>query len=364
MMPNRFTRWLRLPFQALALASGAKDFSANPILASKRLNQWGLHVLRKRLAQRLCDARRRRLAWRLPAQQVAQFNRQGYLQIDDFLPAHEFDAIRRELCSASWAMLEMMQPPAVTHRANLDPHTCRRELPALYRLLNHGELRLWLQYAAGCPGQPLFALQRIVSDRGSDSGARDPQTFWHSDTFHCVGKAWFFLHAVGEHDGPFAYVPGSHLPSPARAAWEREQSLAAAAHADRLHAKGSFRVSEAELSAMGYPDPQRACVAPNTLVVADTSGFHRRTPSPKTTVRLEIYLTLRRNPFFCRLYPSVLQLPLIKQRWALMYYRFNEYLLKIGKPGWIPLPPAPLGEAERARLTRCDARHEDGLPAR
>lgn len=364
MMRDRFTRWLRLPFQALALASGAKDFSANPILASKRLNRWGLHVLRRQLAQRLCNARRRRMASRLPAQQVARFNRQGYLQIDDFLPAHEFDAIRRELCATRWAMLEMSQPPAVTHRAYLDAHTCQRELPALYRLLNHPQLRLWLQFAAGCAGQPLVALQRIVSDRENETGARDPQSSWHSDTFHCVSKAWFFLHAVGKSDGPFAYVPGSHLPSPQRAEWERAQSIAAAQHPNRLHAKGSFRVSEAELSVMGYPEPCVACVAANTLVVADTSGFHRRTPSPQPTVRLEIYLTLRRNPFFCGLYPSVLQLPLIRQRWAGMLYRFSEYLLKIGKPGWIPLPPAPLSEPERAQLTPCNARPEDLPPAR
>jgi hypothetical protein len=149
-------------------------------------------------------------------------------------------------------------------------------------------------------------------------------------------------------------VPGSHRPTPERSAWEREQSIGAAVHPDRLHAKGSFRTSQQELSAMGYPSPFIACVAPNTLVVADTSGFHRRTPSPKPTVRLEIYLTLRRNPFLSSLYPSVLQLPFIKQRWAGMLYRFSEYLLKIGKPGWIPRPLAQLTELERNLLTQSE----------
>jgi hypothetical protein len=38
-------------------------------------------------------------------------------------------------------------------------------------------------------------------------------------------------------------------------------------------------------------------VRANTLIVADTFGFHGRTPSPAATRRIEIYGTLRRNPF-------------------------------------------------------------------
>jgi len=352
MIFGRLTRMLRLPFHVIALATGAKDFTANPILASQRLNRWGLHVYRRRLAQRLCSARRRRMASRLPTAQVALFNRQGFIQIDNFLSAQEFDAVRRELRTIDWAMLEMAQPPAVTHRANLDLHSCKHALPAVYRLLCHPQLRMWLQFAAGCSGQPAIALQRITSDRENNAGSRDPQSQWHSDTFHSAGKGWLFLHAVGADEGPFAYVPGSHQPTLERSAWEREQSMAAAAHPDRMHAKGSFRASQQELSAMGYPSPFIACVAPNTLVVADTSGFHRRTPSPKPTVRIEIYLTLRRNPFLSPLYPSVLQLPLIRRRWAGMLYRFSEYLLKIGKPGWIPLPSARLTEHEQNLLAQ------------
>ena len=38
-------------------------------------------------------------------------------------------------------------------------------------------------------------------------------------------------------------------------------------------------------------------VPANTLIVADTSGFHRRTPSSRPTRRVEVYATLRRTPF-------------------------------------------------------------------
>jgi hypothetical protein len=38
-------------------------------------------------------------------------------------------------------------------------------------------------------------------------------------------------------------------------------------------------------------------VKANTLVVADTHGFHARCASPKNTIRIEIYASLRRGPF-------------------------------------------------------------------
>ena len=48
---------------------------------------------------------------------------------------------------------------------------------------------------------------------------------------------------------------------------------------------------------MKLPEPIRVAVPENTLVVADTFGFHARTPSPKATVRVEVHAHMRRNPF-------------------------------------------------------------------
>jgi hypothetical protein len=56
-----WSRWLLAPLHMLAVATGAKSFRDNPVLGSARLNRWGLHLGRKRLAQRLAAWRRRRL---------------------------------------------------------------------------------------------------------------------------------------------------------------------------------------------------------------------------------------------------------------------------------------------------------------
>lgn len=73
-----------------------------------------------------------------------------------------------------------------------------------------------------------------------------------------------------------------------------------------MHANGSFRIGEAGLHDLHYSEPLVAAVAASTLVVADMSGFHRRTPSQQPTVRIEVYFSLRRNPFFAGLFPAVL----------------------------------------------------------
>jgi hypothetical protein len=61
--------------------------------------------------------------------------------------------------------------------------------------------------------------------------------------------------------------------------------------------RGSFRISAAELAELGLPDPIALAVPANTLVVADTHGFHARGPSLRPTRRVEIWAYGRRNPF-------------------------------------------------------------------
>lgn len=338
----RLLDYFLYPFYAVRLLAGDKDFTSNPLLANSWLNKRGLHIFRKRMAESLSTARRKRMAKQLPAEQVDIFNRQGFIQIDNFLAPLAFKRVCDELCATEWAMLVMAQPPAITHRANLDSHLLGANLSALQELISNPLLQRWLEYAAGYRGKPVIALQRIQSDSKSESGELDPQSHWHVDTFHSVGKGWLFLHSVALEDGPFSYIPQSHRLTPLRREWEYKQSLQAVDHPNRLHAKGSFRVSEQDLKAMAYGEPFIGCVQPNTLILADTSGFHRRTPSVRPSLRLEIYITLRRNPFLCSFYPSILSLPLLKNRWAGWLYLYSQYKLKHGRPAWIPLPPSKL----------------------
>jgi hypothetical protein len=125
----------------------------------------------------------------------------------------------------------------------------------------------------------------------------DPQAALHADTFHPTAKLWLFLTDVGPDDGPFIFVPGSHQLNKQRLEWEYRQSISARDDCRHHHSLGSFRIDAAELKALGYADPIIMAVPANTLVIANTFGFHQRAPSLRSTVRVELHGGLRRNPF-------------------------------------------------------------------
>jgi hypothetical protein len=189
---------------------------------------------------------------------------------------------------------ETLQGDAITRRIPLDG-TLLARVPAAGALLRMPEWRGLVRYVGSADAEPIVYLQTILS-HVTDNAAPDPQLALHSDTFHPSVKAWLFLTDVAEDDGPFMYVPGSHRLTEQRLAWERRMSIEIHAQ-DRLTRRGSFRVDAATLDELRLP-PARACAVPaNTLVVADTFGFHARGPSARPSLRVEMWAYGRRSPF-------------------------------------------------------------------
>jgi hypothetical protein len=285
---------LAAPLWAAQLLTGAKSFGDNPLIGSRRLNELGLHVGRVRLAHRLAARRRRALAGRVAPADRAAFDRDGFVVKRNFLPPALFAALREQIRAYRGGARETVQGNAVTRRIALDPAALAR-IPTVADVLARPDWSALVHYAWSFSAQPLVYVQTILSH--AVAGADDPQCALHADTFHPTVKAWLFLTDVAEDEGPFTYVPGSHQPTEARLDWERRMSLGAAASPDRLTRRGSFRVSPSDLAGLGLPEPTALAVPANTLVVADTHGFHARGPSVRPARRVEIWAHGRRNPF-------------------------------------------------------------------
>lgn len=287
-----------LPFRAAGWVLGVlgeeKSFAANPILASPGLNRRGLHRARVALADRMAGFRRRALGRALDPADRAAFDRDGFLVREDWLPPETFAAVRREVFGQDLPAHEMRQGGTVTRMVPLSDGN-RHLLPEAVRAVRDPRLAALAAYAAGRSGAAIHFVQAVIAEPGR--GEADPQTELHADTFHATAKFWIFLGDVGAEDGPFLFVPGSHRLTPARLDWEHRQSLTAATDPRAHHRFGSFRIREAELAALGLPPPRRMTVRANTLVLADTHGFHARSPSPRPTLRVELHGHLRRNPF-------------------------------------------------------------------
>lgn len=336
-------RTLLLPWWVAQVATGAKAFCDNPVIGSPTLNRWGLHAGRVRIAAALARSRRHRLRHWASEQDRADFERDGFVLKRGFLPPDAFAMLRSQALGYSGAAREMIQGDTITRRIALDPPALRA-MPAVAALLAGREWRGLMRYVGSFDSEPIAYIQTILSQVNDRDP--DPQTALHADTFHPTVKAWLFLTDVAEDEGPFVYVPGSHRMTPERLAWERDRSIRASTGLDRLSSRGSLRVRPDELAALGLPPPRAFAVPANTLVVADTSGFHARGASVRPSARAEIWTYGRRNPFLPWTGIDPLSLPGIAERRATLAWAARDRLERlIGQP-WAdrgmktPLAPA------------------------
>lgn len=335
-MANDVTSWLRAPLWVAQLATGAKSFVDNPILGSPALNRRGLHVARLKLAHRLAWARRRRLTDNLAVTDREAFDRDGFVCIKNFLPAEEFANLREFLVSTEFEAREHRQGDTITRRVPVDDEMAARHAQ-LRGLLRSPRWRALMHYVASTGGEPLYYLQSIVT--GLD-GPPDPQVEFHSDAFHPSMKAWLFLTDVSADSGPLTYVPGSHLLTPARLKWEQAKSETVTEKGDRLSQRGSFRISRDEISRLGLAEPVKFAVPANTLVVADTFGFHARGLSSQASVRAELWAYRRRTPFIPWSGMDLLSLPGLALRRVQWAYGLVDWL---DRRGWKQQHWSPVG---------------------
>jgi hypothetical protein len=282
------------PLWIAQLLTGTKSFERNLVIGSRRLNEWGLHAVRVALAHRLASARRRKLAGLISVRDRIAFERDGFVVRPEFLPAEQFAALAAEVKAYRGPLREISEGDTIMRKIALD-RWALSELPALGAVLRSREWRGLVRYIGSRDAEPVVWVQSIL--RHACTGTADPQTLLHADTFHPTVKAWLFLTDVAEDAGPFTYVPGSHRLTPKRLAWERRMSLAARASSNAEDRQGSFRIDPAELSSLGLPQPRAFAVPANTLIVADTFGFHARGPSVRPSLRVEIWAYGRRSPF-------------------------------------------------------------------
>ncbi|MEM7688723.1 MAG: phytanoyl-CoA dioxygenase family protein [Pseudomonadota bacterium] len=325
---------LLFPVWIIQLATTSKSFLDHPLIGSQRLNRMGLHRARVRMADALCRWRRGRLARHVPREWREAFDREGFVVVEDIVPPEDFPALRDALLTTQWDAREMRQGDAITRRIAIDPPMLQA-VPELARLLDRKDVNALFHYVASYRTTPLHYIQTIVSNAGG--GDPDPQETVHADSFHASMKAWLFLRPVALEDGPFTYVRGSHRFTPERVEWEYQRSLRDPKAIDRLSARGSPRIDNAGLTEMKLNPAEALPVAANTLVVADTGGFHARGPAQRSGERVEIWSYARRNPFLPWLGGDLLSLPGIAERRIGWLWALRDRLEKqIGQP-WKPV---------------------------
>ena len=293
-MFSEMRRAAMTPVWIVQLATGTKSFERNAVIGSRRLNEWGLHGVRVGLAYRLAQARRRKLAGLVSEEDRTAFDRDGFVLRPSFLPDEQFAALVAQVRAYRGPLREISEGDTIMRKIALDGRALAA-LPALGAVLQSRDWRGLIRYAGSRDAEAVVWVQSIL--RHACAGSADPQTSLHADTFHPTVKAWLFLTDVAEDAGPFTYVPGSHRLTAQRLEWERRMSLSALLSPNAEDRQGSFRIDAAELTSLGLPQPRSFTVPANTLIVADTFGFHARGPSERPSLRVEIWAYGRRSPF-------------------------------------------------------------------
>jgi hypothetical protein len=319
---NSWRHWLLIPFYALAVVTPAKSFRDNPVIGSPRLNRMGLHIARRRIAAPLGRFRRRRLEGLVTEDDRQALARDGFIIKPNFLDDETFRALREEIYNLNVPAREAVIGDTLTRLIPLDGRVLSK-LPTTRSVLEGKRYRGLLAYVGSFRRRPHLYIQTVFSKVLEDAEP-DIQSFYHSDTFHPTMKSWFFLDDVTADSTPFTYVPGSHVANRRRLAWERRTSITARQHNDKLTAEGSFRISEEEIRRLGYSAPVALPVAANTLVVADTSGFHARGTAAGMTTRLSIWAYSRSNPFLPWTGGDLTGLPFIKNYALRLYWALTD----------------------------------------
>lgn len=294
--------WLKLPIWIVEIFTEAKSFEKNPILGNRFLNLIGLHVLRVLFAHGLTGWRRFLLGLRVPREYRSAFKKTGYIQIDNVLSDELFNNLHEE-ASKPWPQTRyFVQGDTTTEFLYLNEYS-RKQLPSCEKLSKENSLNRLMNYVAASGLMPWMNLLRIQNISGNKDG--DPQKIFHSDTFHPTMKAWLFLEDVTIDKGPFEYISGSNKLTWARLKWEYQNSVNASSLDHSYARRGSLRVDEAQAIGLGYGEIKSFNVAKNTLVIADTFGFHRRGVAAKNSSRLSMAFSLRLNPFLLLPIPNL-----------------------------------------------------------
>ena len=147
--------------------------------------------------------------------------------------------------------------------------------------------------------EPQFAQNTFIQRLQNSPDNNDVQKVMHMDTFFITVKFWFFPEDVTLDDGPFCYVAKSNILTDKRKEWMRRQwtdIIDGKIDPRRTygHAEGSLRIFDEELIEMGF-DPKATAhpVKANTLVIANTFGFHSRGEVSNTVIRQAIHGSIR-----------------------------------------------------------------------
>lgn len=290
-----------LKIESAKAAGGRNFFRRLPLIRSLGLNSPPYHlgsVFENRLGLQIGRVigkqitRRLRKSFSSPEieKYLTVLQRDGVVAIENFLPAEEFRKVLAEFQNATESL--PLTPyknveNARLFRLQLALGDSAGELSSIRR--NFQENALLNQIAAAVVRRKLAEKPDILLDTyqnlNDDGIDNDIENILHADLHVPTVKMFFYLTRTDKNNGAFIYAKGSHKLSIARIVHEYELSVREAKLKQGMQIPEQLLERRAEqVRNIIKPSNRRRlkieetqfCVAPNTLLIADNMGFHRR----------------------------------------------------------------------------------------
>jgi hypothetical protein len=270
------------PVEALSQRLETPEYHEGSVIA----NLLGLQLARAWAMNRKID-HARRASRMTPSRDAETLRRDGVLVIPEFLPAEVFRKAQQEYTDACAAGL--LEAPecfedngVIERRIRVGRHPTRFPATRAALLQHEGLRNLW----SAVLGRQPESLSLIISIMSKADAAIAPDrligsNYIHADIHFPSVKAWLYLNDVDESNAAMTYARGSNQLTWARLAYEYEVSIRVAkakktVAIGRTVPYGRVRMPTPEQLARMEVREEPLCGRANTLVVADTMGFHRR----------------------------------------------------------------------------------------
>lgn len=264
--------------------------SDQKLVSSPMLNRLGLQVMRSTLAHGLYSLR----AYPTPPEvqaDVRTLQRDGILILPDFLPQEQFDRLHTEFFETAaqhldrFMVLDNINLYQVGYAHELGPEL----IPNTFAFMSNARLRGIFEGAEKRPWDVFFQLAGLEIVTYGASGKPDPQITMHSDSFYHTHKAWLYMEDVTVENGPLAVIKGTNRLT-------LDQIPYIYAHSNRTGEDASRRILPQELERPQMQETLVTCKK-NTLVIANTHAYHRRTQGVDGAKRYAVHIMARAKPF-------------------------------------------------------------------
>lgn len=254
------------------------------------LNKLGAQPFRIWLAEKRYKLRGRKVSDEIRPY-IDELDREGIVVISDFFPQEEFELLEKQCYEAlDEGFRDMKRQDGPNVISSIGRNNLEKYARIAAALDNKKVLEIFCAAERRQFSTNQYTRSMHCLEQGADNGTVDPETMLHEDTFFNTHKAWLYITDVTFDNAPFVFVKGSHRNDVTK---RKGKSYKYTLSKERVQSR---RISTEELNELGLEETSYTATK-NTLVIANTLGFHRRLRGIDGHRRIALDYSARFNPF-------------------------------------------------------------------